>query len=281
VSIDLHTHSLASDGTDSPAELMQAARLAGLDVVALTDHDTTKGWAQAMDALPDGLTLVPGAELSCAVEGISLHLLAYLFDPEDAPLRAQLDLAFDDRVPRAQEIVRLLAAAGHPIAWQDVLDRSEPDGTVGRPHIADALVRLGVVRDRSAAFAGLLHDDGPFYVRHYAVDPVLAVRLVRAAGGVPVFAHPGAATRGRTVGDDVIVALAEAGLAGLEVDHRDNASETREHLRGLARELGLLVTGSSDFHGAGKPNRLGENTTSKDVYDALVAQASGVGVVAA
>jgi predicted metal-dependent phosphoesterase TrpH len=281
VSIDLHTHSFASDGTDSPAALMRAARQAGLDIVALTDHDTTSGWAQAMTALPDGLTLVPGAEISCALGGISLHLLAYLFDPDDEPLRAELDLAFDDRVPRAQEIVRLLAAAGHPISWQDVLDQTEPDATVGRPHIADALVRLGVVPDRSAAFAGLLHDNSPFYVRHYAVDPVLAVRLVRAAGGVPVFAHPGAATRGRTVGDDVIAALAEAGLAGLEVDHRDNPPETREHLRGLARELGLLVTGASDFHGAGKPNRLGENTTTRDVYDALLAQATGVGVVAA
>lgn len=281
VLIDLHTHSNASDGTDDPASLMRAAREAGLDVVALTDHDTVRGWAEASAALPAGLTLVPGAEISCALRGVSLHLLAYLFDPRDEALAEEMSLAYDDRVPRAQEIVRLLAEAGYPVAWQDVMDRTEPGATVGRPHIADALVAAGVVADRDAAFADLLHSHSRFYVRHYAADPVRAVRLVRAAGGVPVFAHPAASRRGRTVGDDVIAELAEAGLAGLEVDHRDNAPEDRARLRGLARELGLLVTGSSDYHGEGKPNRLGENTTDPDVFDALVAQATGTAVVAA
>jgi 3',5'-nucleoside bisphosphate phosphatase len=281
VLIDLHTHSFASDGTDSPSALMAAAGDAGLQVVALTDHDTIGGWDDAAAAVPDGLTLVRGAEISCGSGGISLHLLAYLFDPTDKPLQKELSLAFDDRVPRAKEIVRLLGEAGHPITWQDVLDRTEPDATVGRPHIADALVERGIVADRSAAFADLLHNDSPFYVKHYAVDPVDAVRLVRAAGGVPVFAHPGASRRGRTVGDELIVALAEAGLAGLEVDHRDNPPEAQAHLRGLAAELGLLVTGASDFHGDGKPNRLGENTTSPEVFEALVAQATGSGLVAA
>ena len=281
VLIDLHTHSSASDGTDSPGALMQAARDAGLDVVALTDHDTTQGWAEAATVLPDGLTLVPGAEISCAVGGVSLHLLAYLFDPDDEALAAEMARAADDRVPRAREIVRLLAEAGHPVEWQDVVDQTEPGATVGRPHIADALVAAGVVPDRDAAFADLLHNASPFYVRHYAVDPVRAVRLVRAAGGVPVFAHPAAARRGRTVGDDVIAELAAAGLAGLEVDHRDNPAEDRERLRGLARELGLLVTGSSDYHGTGKPNRLGEHTTAPEVLEAIVAQATGTSVVAA
>lgn len=281
VLIDLHTHSNASDGTDDPASLVRAAREAGLDVVALTDHDTVRGWAEAAAALPAGLTLVPGAEISCALRGVSLHLLAYLFDPRDEALAEEMGLAYDDRVPRAQEIVRLLAEAGYPVAWQDVMDRTEPGATVGRPHIADALVAAGVVADRDAAFADLLHSHSRFYVRHYAADPVRAVRLVRAAGGVPVFAHPAASRRGRTVGDDVIAELAEAGLAGLEVDHRDNAPEDRARLRGLARELGLLVTGSSDYHGEGKPNRLGENTTDPDVFDALVAQATGTAVVAA
>ncbi|HSR24954.1 MAG TPA: PHP domain-containing protein [Candidatus Eisenbacteria bacterium] len=279
--IDLHTHSNASDGTDDPAALVRAARAAGLDVVALTDHDTVGGWAEASAAVPDGLTLVPGAEISCAVHGVSLHLLAYLFDPRDEALAGEMSRAYDDRVPRAQEIVRLLGEAGYPVAWEDVVDQIEPGATVGRPHIADALVAAGVVADRDAAFADLLHNRSRFYVRHYAADPVRAVRLVRAAGGVPVFAHPAASRRGRTVGDDVIAELAEAGLAGLEVDHRDNAPEDRARLRGLARELGLLVTGSSDYHGAGKPNRLGENTTDPDVFEALVAQATGTTVVAA
>ncbi|MGZ4730492.1 MAG: PHP domain-containing protein [Acidimicrobiales bacterium] len=279
--IDLHTHSFVSDGTDSPAELMRAARDAGLDVVALTDHDTTGGWADAAAALPDGLTLVPGAEICCALRGVSLHLLAYLFDPEDEALRAEMSRAHDDRVPRAREIVRLLGEAGHPISWQDVEDQIEPGATVGRPHIADALVAAGVASSRDAAFADLLHNRGPFYVRHYAVDPVRAVQLVRGAGGVPVFAHPAASRRGRIVGDEVIAAMAAAGLGGLEVDHRDHPPEQRGRLRGLARDLGLLVTGSSDYHGDGKPNRLGENTTSPEAFAALVEQASGSDVVAA
>jgi 3',5'-nucleoside bisphosphate phosphatase len=281
VLIDLHAHSSASDGTESPAELVRAAAAAGLDVIALTDHDTTSGWAAAADALPAGLTLVRGAEISCAVGGVSLHLLAYLFDPTDAALTAELDHAFDDRVPRAQAIVDKLAAAGHPITWQQVLDQTVAGTTVGRPHIADALVVAGVTPDRNTAFTELLSNDGPFFVDHYAVDPVRAVQLVRAAGGVPVFAHPAASHRGRIVDESVIVRLAEAGLAAVEVDHRDNPPEARVRLRELARDLGLLVTGASDYHGAGKPNRLGENTTDPEVFAALVAQATGADVVAA
>ncbi|MGZ4610134.1 MAG: PHP domain-containing protein [Actinomycetes bacterium] len=279
--IDLHAHSSASDGTESPADLVRAARDAGVDVVALTDHDTTAGWAAAAEALTPGITLVRGAEISCAIGGVSLHLLAYLFDPEHPELRAELEHAFDDRVPRAQAIVGKLADAGHPITWEHVLDRLEPGATVGRPHIADALVEAGVVPDRDTAFADLLNNSSPFFVDHYAVDPIRAVRLVRAAGGVPVFAHPAASHRGRTVDESVIFALAEAGLAGLEVDHRDNPPEARDRLRVLADELGLLVTGSSDYHGSGKPNRLGENSTDPAVFAALVEQATGTDVVAA
>lgn len=279
--IDLHAHSNASDGTESPAELVRAAYDAGLDVLALTDHDTLSGWPAAAEALPAGMTLVRGAEISCAIGGVSLHLLAYLFDPTHAELRAELDLAFDDRVPRAQRIVAKLAEAGHPITWQQVLDQLQPGATVGRPHIADALVLAGVVPDRDTAFADLLNNSSPFFVDHYAVDPVRAVQLVRAAGGVPVFAHPAASHRGRIVDESVIRALADAGLAGLEVDHRDNPPEARARLRVLAAELGLLVTGSSDYHGSGKPNRLGENSTDPEMFEALVEQATGTDVVAA
>jgi 3',5'-nucleoside bisphosphate phosphatase len=281
VLIDLHAHSSASDGTDSPAGLMRAARDADLDVVALTDHDTTSGWLQAAQALPAGLTLVRGAEISCAIGGVSLHLLAYLFDPAHAQLLAELEHARDDRVPRAQGIVAKLAEAGHPITWAQVLDQLEPGATVGRPHIADALVVAGVVPDRDAAFGNLLHNGSPFFVDHYAVDPVRAVRLVREAGGVSVFAHPGASHRGRTVDESVIHALAEAGLAGLEVHHRDNPPAARVRLRALAGELGLLVTGASDYHGSGKPNRLGENTTDPETFAQLVGQATGTDLVAA
>jgi predicted metal-dependent phosphoesterase TrpH len=274
VRIDLHTHSSASDGTERPAELMRAAAAAGLDVVALTDHDTTRGWAEAEEALPSGLRLVRGAEISCVYDGISLHLLAYLFDPSHAELAAEMSMALDDRVPRAKAIVAKLAAAGHPVTWELVLDQLQDGATVGRPHIADTLVAAGVVADRNEAFTTLLHDDSPFFVGHYYVDALRAVELVRAAGGVPVFAHPAAATRGTTVGDDAIRAMAAAGLAGLEVDHRDNAPADRERLRALAAELGLLVTGASDYHGAGKDNRLGEHTTDPAVLDALLGQAT-------
>jgi 3',5'-nucleoside bisphosphate phosphatase len=282
VRIDLHTHSSASDGTERPAELVRAAAAAGLDVVALTDHDTTRGWSEAAEALPAGLRLVRGAEISCVYDGISLHLLAYLFDPAHEGLATEMSMALDDRVPRARAIVAKLAAAGHPITWELVLDQLRDGATVGRPHIADTLVAAGVVADRDAAFTALLHDDGPFFVGHYYVDAVRAVRLVRAAGGVPVFAHPAAAARGRTVGDDAIRAMAAAGLAGLEVDHRDNRPADRDRLRALAAELGPLFPGASDYHGAGKDNRLGEHTTAPDVLEALLGQVtSGVTAVTA
>lgn len=280
--VDLHAHSSASDGTESPAELMRSAAAAGIDVVALTDHDTISGWDEAARSLPDALRLVRGAEISCVYDGISLHLLAYLFDPSHEELLEEMAMALDDRVPRAKAIVAKLAAADYPITWDLVLDQIPEGATVGRPHIADTLVAAGVVPDRTAAFDTLLHDGSQFFVGHYYVDAVRAVRLVREAGGVPVFAHPAAVKRGRTVGDDGIRAMAAAGLAGLEVDHRDNPPESREHLRSLAVELGLLVTGASDYHGSGKPNRLGENTTDPEVLEALVAQAEGaVAVVGA
>ena len=281
MSIDLHAHSSASDGTETPAELIRSASAAGLDVVAITDHDTTRGWAEAEAALPAGLQLVRGAEISCAWDGISLHLLAYLFDPGHEGLAAEMAMAMDDRVPRAKAMVRKLSDAGYPITWDLVLAQLHDGATVGRPHIADTLVDLGVVPDRNEAFVSLLHDEGPFFVSHYYVDAVQAVRLVREAGGVPVFAHPAAAKRGTTVGDDAIQAMAGAGLAGLEVDHRDNPPESRERLHGLARDLDLLVTGASDYHGDGKANRLGENTTSPEVLAALVAQATGAELVVA
>ncbi len=275
--IDLHAHSSASDGTETPAELVRAAAAAGLDVVALTDHDTVRGWVAATEALPSGLRLVRGAEISCVYDGVSLHLLAYLFDPENEALAEEMSMALDDRVPRAKAIVGKLAAAGHPITWELVLAQLQDGATVGRPHIADTLVAIGVVPDRTAAFDTLLHDGSEFFVGHYYVDAVRAVQLVREAGGVPVFAHPAAAKRGTTVGDDAIVAMAAAGLAGLEVDHRDNPPEARDRLRALAADLDLLVTGASDYHGTGKENRLGENTTDPEVLAALLAQVrSGV-----
>ncbi|MFH9353055.1 PHP domain-containing protein [Kitasatospora sp. NPDC017646] len=283
--IDLHAHSNASDGTDSPAELVTAAVVAGLDVVALTDHDTVAGHAGAADAvhaLPDGtrLTVVPGAELSCVVDGISMHLLAYLFDPEEPEFARERELVRTDRFRRGRAIVERCRELGADIGWEQVRQIAGT-GSVGRPHIASALVEAGVVTTVSDAFTpDWLANGGRADVRKHETDPVRAIRLVRAAGGVPVFAHPGAVKRGLTVPDQVIADLAAAGLAALEVDHTDHDEETRRRLRGLAGELDLLVTGSSDYHGGRKTVRLGEHTTDPEVYEALLAQATGAKPIA-
>jgi 3',5'-nucleoside bisphosphate phosphatase len=275
VRIDLHTHSTASDGTDTPAELVQRAAAAGLDVVALTDHDTTRGHAQAIAALPRGLTLVTGAELSCRIDGISMHMLAYLFDPEEPALLAERELVRDDRVPRAQGMIAKLNELGVPVTWEQVL-RIAGDGSVGRPHVASALVELGVVPTVGDAFTeDWLADGGRAFVEKHETDPFEAIRLVKAAGGVTVFAHPAASKRGRTVPEAAIAEMAAAGLDGIEVDHMDHDTDTRARLRGLARELGLLTTGSSDYHGSRKTCVLGEYTTDPEVYGEITRRATG------
>jgi predicted metal-dependent phosphoesterase TrpH len=279
VLIDLHTHSAVSDGTQSPAQVVHSAAEAGLDVLALTDHDTTAGWASAAEqALQDGVRLVRGMEISSTAGGVSVHLLSYLHDPEHPGLLDVVERTRRSRLTRAERMVELLAH-DVDIRWDDVRAQVQDGGSVGRPHIADALVARGVVRDRTEAFAGLLSARGGYYVRHYAPDALDAVRLVVDAGGVAVMAHPMAHLRGRVVGDEVIVALAGAGLAGLEVFHRDNDNDAQAHLLELSQELDLLVTGSSDYHGTGKPNRLAENTTEPAVLAEIESRATGSEVV--
>ncbi|MFJ8084086.1 PHP domain-containing protein [Streptomyces sp. NPDC096205] len=273
--IDLHTHSTASDGTDTPAELVRRAAAAGLDVIALTDHDTTRGHAEALAALPQSLTLVTGAELSCRIDGTSMHMLAYLFDAAEPALLAERELVRDDRVPRAKGMVARLNELGVPATWEQVA-RIAGDGSVGRPHIATALVELGVVPTVSDAFTEQwLADGGRAFVEKHETDPFEAIRLVKGAGGVAVFAHPAAVKRGRTVPESAIAAMAEAGLDGIEVDHMDHDPDTRARLRGLAKELGLLVTGSSDYHGSRKTVALGEFTTDPEVYGEITRRATG------
>jgi predicted metal-dependent phosphoesterase TrpH len=259
---------------------MREAREAGLDVVALTDHDTTAGWQDAERALPAGLSLVRGSELSCSRGGISLHLLAYLFDPDEPDFAAVRRTLRDSRVARAQRMVDLLAADGHPVTWEQV--RALAGGTVGRPHIAQALMAHGLVDSVNDAFMpDWIGTRGRYWVAKAELDVVDGVRLVVGAGGVAVFAHPGASKRGRIVGDDVIALMAAAGLAGLEVDHVDHDESERAHLRALAAELGLLTTGSSDFHGDNKEVRLGAHLTREASYDEIVARATGLPVLAA
>ncbi|MFI6346546.1 PHP domain-containing protein [Streptomyces sp. NPDC050560] len=277
--IDLHTHSTASDGTDTPAELVRNAAASGLDVVALTDHDTTRGHAEAAAALPSGVTLVPGAELSCQVGGVSMHMLAYLFDPEEPELLRERELVRDDRVPRAHAMIAKLADLGVPVTWEQV-KRIAGDGSVGRPHIASALVELGVVATVSDAFTEeWLADGGRAYAPKHELDPFDAIRLVKGAGGVTVFAHPAAATRGHTVPDEVIAELAAAGLDGIEADHMDHDEATRARLHAMAADLGVLATGSSDYHGSRKTCVLGEHTTDPGVYEELARRATGAAPV--
>ncbi|MGW0709125.1 PHP domain-containing protein [Streptomyces sp. NPDC002643] len=273
--IDLHCHSTASDGTDTPAELVRNAAAVGLDVVALTDHDTTRGYAEAIAALPEGLTLVTGAELSCRLDGVSMHMLAYLFDPEEPDLLAERELVRDDRVPRAHGMIAKLNALDVPVTWEQV-SRIAGDGSVGRPHVATALVELGVVPTVGDAFTDQwLADGGRAFVEKHETDPFDAIRLIKAAGGVAVFAHPAAVKRGRTVPESAIAELAAAGLDGIEVDHMDHDPATRARLRGLAKELGLLATGSSDYHGSRKTCVLGEYTTDPEVYGEITRRATG------
>ncbi|SNS55366.1 hypothetical protein SAMN06309944_0765 [Micrococcales bacterium KH10] len=276
MSIDLHTHSTVSDGTQSPSQVIASAAAAGLDVVALTDHDSVAGWTEAADAAhAHGITLVRGAELSVVYDGMSVHLLAYLFDPNDEELAHQMRQVRQARLTRGEQMAQRISR-DYPLTWEDVLNEAGDAATVGRPHIADALVTAGVVNSRDEAFASLLMPHSKYYVPHYSISARDAVTLVRRAGGVPVIAHPGADTRGRVLDYASMKELVKLGLAGLEVDHRDHSADTRARLGEWAKQLNILATGSSDYHGAGKENRLGENTTPQPVFDAIVAQSSGV-----
>jgi 3',5'-nucleoside bisphosphate phosphatase len=271
---DLHVHSNASDGTDPPAEVMRRAARAGLDVVALTDHDTVAGHAQARQALPGSLIMVPGMELSCRLDDRSMHLLAYLFDPDEPELAAETRRIRDDRVLRARAMVDRLAGLGVPITWDDVTAIAGA-AVVGRPHIARAMAASGAITSPGQAFTpDWIADGGRAYVGRYALDPARAIALVRAAGGVAVLAHP-RADRALFVDDAQIAVLAAAGLAGVEVFHPDQPDSEQASLLGLTRDLGLVATGGSDDHGSLTGHRIGSHTAADGAYEILISQATG------
>ncbi len=273
--IDLHAHSSVSDGTEPPAELVAAAAAAGLDGVALTDHDTTAGWDEAIAAVRElPMSLLPGLELSTRVGYRSVHVLGYLPDPADDALVAETTRIRDGRFARARRMVERIGR-DHPITWDDVIAQASEGATIGRPHIADALVARGLEPDRSAAFRGILHPASGYYEPHDAPSPLRGVELIRAAGGVPVIAHPAASSRGIVIDEPALRDLVDAGLGGLEVDHRENLADGKRTLLDWADRYGLFVTGSSDYHGNGKPNRLGEHRTARVAFDAIVSQATG------
>ena len=278
--IDLHTHTTASDGTDSPAALVNKALSAGITTLAITDHDTTSGWGEAVNALRPSLSLVLGAEISTlTLDGISVHMLGLLFDGEDKSMQNMLAESRDTRIPRMLKMIELLSADGINISLADVMAATPAGATLGRPHLADALVRNKVVATRDEAFLELLHNDSKYYVTHAAPTPEDAIRQINQAGGVAVIAHPFASRRGEVISAATFTHLVSAGLHGIEVNHRDHSQAEREQLAEIADQLGLVKTGSSDYHGNGKLNELGENLTNPEQWARLESLASARRVV--
>ncbi|MDJ0392363.1 PHP domain-containing protein [Rhodococcus sp. G-MC3] len=277
--IDLHTHSSVSDGTDTPAELVRAARETGLDVVAITDHDTTAGWDEAVSAAPAGLTVVRGMEMSCVGRGVDgnpvpVHLLAYLFDPKDEVFAQELERLRGERTGRIRVMAELLAVDHPEIVPDEIL--AATGESAGRPHLARALVDIGAVRSVQEAFDGYLSTKSPYYVAKIDTPLERAVEMIKTAGGVSVLAHARARTRGRLLDPDHIRELAAHGLGGVEVEHADHDAADTLFMRELAVELDLIATGSSDYHGSNKLLKLGEHTTAVAQYERLLDEASGV-----
>ncbi len=285
--IDLHTHSNASDGTDSPAALIDKAIERGINVLALTDHDTVAGWNEAITALSDhsqssNLKLVLGSEISCQdKDGTSIHMLGLLFDENYQPLISELEKTRENRLTRMERIVARLNAAGIEITLDEVYAQKRGDATLGRPHLADALVAKGHVANRDEAFSTFLHNGSKFYINHYSPSPEEAIRLIKEAGGVAVIAHPLASRSGRRVNPEIFADLIAAGLDGIEIDHRDHQELERSALLRIALENDLVVTGSSDYHGTGKLNQLAEFSTSPEQWERLESRARERRVVSA
>jgi predicted metal-dependent phosphoesterase TrpH len=280
--IDLHTHTNCSDGTDSPRELVNKAIVQGLEVLGISDHDTTSGWKEATESLRGTLKLALGAEISClTTDGVSVHMLGLLFDSEHQEMQQVLEETRDGRLPRMRKMIEKMRAEGMDISMEDVEQAIPAGATMGRPHLADALVAKKIVKSRDEAFVDLLHNESRFYVSHAAPTPVDAIALIRRAGGVAVIAHPFASHRGQVLKAEDFSELVSAGLNGIEVDHRDQNPDERGMLRTIARDLDLVITGSSDYHGTGKLNSLAENHTHREQWEKLESQANARRVVSA
>jgi predicted metal-dependent phosphoesterase TrpH len=280
--IDLHTHTNCSDGTDSPRDLVNKAIVQGLEVLGISDHDTTSGWKEATESLRGTLKLALGAEISClTTDGVSVHMLGLLFDSEHQEMQQVLEETRDGRLPRMRKMIEKMRAEGMDISMEDVEQAMPAGATMGRPHLADALVAKKIVKSRDEAFVDLLHNESRFYVSHAAPTPVDAIALIRRAGGVAVIAHPFASHRGQVLKAEDFSELVAAGLNGIEVDHRDQNPDERGMLRTIARDLDLVITGSSDYHGTGKLNSLAENHTHREQWEKLESQANARRVVSA
>jgi predicted metal-dependent phosphoesterase TrpH len=278
--IDLHTHTSYSDGTDTPAELINKALAAGISIIGLTDHDSISGWQEATNALRVGISLVPGAEISCQTsDGISVHILGLLFDSNNSELMDTLEKTRENRHGRMEKIIARINEAGIDITMNDVLEQLSNGATLGRPHLADALVKKGIVASRDEAFTQMLHNNSKYYVSHYSPTPEAAIKLIKAAGGVSVIAHPMASHRGKTISQETFGSIIQAGLDGIEVDHRDHSPDEKLQLIQLASESNLVMTGASDYHGNGKLNTLGEYTTSPEQWEKLESRSNARRVI--
>ncbi len=278
--IDLHTHSNASDGTDTPRELINKAMARGITVLGLMDHDTVAGWDEAIEYLRPGLSLVLGSEISAqTADGISVHMLGALFDRENKPLMEALAKTRESRFGRMEKIIGRLNEVGVEITIEEVLAQLSDGATLGRPHLADALVLKKVVKSRDEAFEMYLSNGSKFYVAHYAPTPEEAIGLIKDAGGVAVIAHPLASLRGRIVSIESFKSMVDAGLDGIEVSHRDQTPDAQELLAKIVKQYGIIATGSSDYHGTGKLNELAEFTTKPEDFQALEARANARRVV--
>lgn len=273
---DLHCHTVFSDGTASPAQMIEAAKNAGLDGVAICDHDTIAGWNEAKAAsLAQNFPLIRATEITAQLSTTSVHILAYLYDCEDDNVLQLYSDMRQRRVERAHRMVDAIAK-DYPISWDLVLEqaREGEETTIGRPHIADALVTAGVYETRSDAFAGIISGKSPYYIPVLSPQAGDVVRALKAAGGVVSIAHSGAPSRNRRLltDEDFTYLAQDCGLDAIEVYHRDNTDDQRERLSNLADKLGLLKTGGSDWHGAGKPNMIGENCTSVEVVQEIISR---------
>jgi len=266
MTLDLHTHSTASDGTLAPAALIAAAKDAGLDAISLCDHDSVAGTAEALSAGREyGITVIPGVELSAETGGISVHILGYFIDHTDPDLERLLGSLRDVRLERARAIVQVLAQGGYDLKLEDVLSFTD-GGSVGRAHVAMALVDAGHVPTVGAAFSRMLGRGRPFYVPKPVAEPEAVIETIRGAGGLAVLAHPGVSGTGH-----LIAQLQDAGLEGIEAYHAQHSSDERLHYATIAAERGLIVTGGSDFHVAGEGRaKLGDGGLPAEALSALL-----------
>ena len=266
---DLHSHSNRSDGTMSPSDEMKLAASRDLAGVALTDHDTFDGLAEAAaTAVSIGLEFVPGIEFSAEYDGASLHILGYWVDPDDPAICAELVRLTATRFRRGEMIVEKLRALGFDISVERVLELAGGEA-IARPHIAEAMVEAGIVADEQEAFDRYISDDGLAYVPKHALQPMDALRMIATAGGVCVLAHPGMWRGSDMVPDELIEEMAAGGMVGIEVHHPDHDDAMRSRYAATAERLGLVPTSSSDCHGERYGFRMGEERTDPETFEEL------------